>query len=136
MERVMKMLLIHDIVEIDAGDTFLYSKDRHNAAEKELKAAERIFGMLPAEQSNELISIWREFEAKESNEARFAAVFDRLEPLLQNYMTQGFTWKANSVTYDMVLNANMHIKDGSTELWQFALVLLEESVTRGYLAKE
>jgi putative hydrolase of HD superfamily len=132
----MKMLLIHDIVEIDAGDTFLYSKNRQDAAEKELKAAERIFGLLPAEQSNELISVWKEFEAKESNEAKFAAVFDRLEPLLQNYMTQGFTWKANNVTYDMVIRANMHIKDGSAELWQFVLNLLEESVKRGYLVKE
>jgi putative hydrolase of HD superfamily len=136
IERVMKMLLIHDIVEIDAGDTFLYSKDRQDAAEKELKAAERIFGLLPAEQFNELVSIWREFEAKESNEAKFAAVFDRLEPLLQNYMTQGFTWKANSVTYEMVFKANMHIKEGSTELWKFVQNLLEESVNRGYLAKE
>ncbi len=135
IERVLKMLLIHDIVEIDAGDTFLYSKDRHNAAEKELKAADRIFGLLPAEQSEELISIWKEFEVRESNEAKFAAVFDRLEPLLQNYLTQGFTWKANNVTYDMVVRSNMHIKEGSTELWQFVLNLLEESVDRGYLTK-
>ena len=92
IERVIKMLLIHDIVEIDAGDTFLYSKDRNNVLEKEFKAAERIFGLLPAEQSQELISIWKEFEVRESNEAKFAAVFDRLEPLLQNYLTQGFAW--------------------------------------------
>jgi putative hydrolases of HD superfamily len=134
MERVLKMLLIHDIVEIDAGDTFLYSKDRHNAAKMELQAAERIFGLLPVEQSQELIAIWKEFEAQQSNEAKFAAVFDRLEPLLQNYMTQGFTWKANNVTYDMVIKANTHIKDGSAEIWQFVLHLLEESVKAGYLA--
>lgn len=91
LERVVKMLLLHDIVEIDAGDTFLYSKERKGAAQKEKKAAARIFGLLPTKQCQEFMEIWHEFEARESNEAKFAAVFDRLEPLLQNYMTQGFT---------------------------------------------
>jgi putative hydrolase of HD superfamily len=91
IEKVITMLLIHDIVEIDAGDTFLYSTERKDIFNKEEDAAKRIFGLLENDQSEYFIKLWKEFEAKESNEAKFAAIFDRLEPLLQNYLTEEYT---------------------------------------------
>ncbi|ULT26956.1 HD domain-containing protein [Sphingobacterium sp. E70] len=88
--KVIKMVLIHDIVEIDAGDTFIYDNEKaHSNTEEELLAAKRIFGMLPEQQAEELISIWEEFEAGETREAQFAKAMDRLEPLLQNSSNNG-----------------------------------------------
>lgn len=135
LEKVVLMLLIHDIVEIDAGDTFLYAAERADAAQKEEKAAERIFGMLDADQRDRFISLWKEFEDKKTNEAKFAGVFDRLEPLLQNYLTEGSTWKANSITYEMVYEKNRLIKEGSEEIWTFVDTLLHKAVEKGYLKK-
>ena len=136
IEKVMIMLLLHDVVEIDAGDTFLYSADRNEAAEREEKAANRIFGLLETEQKELFISLWKEFEERETNEAKFASVFDRLEPLIQNYLTEGYTWKKHNITYEMVLNKNKHIKEGSEEIWNFVLLLLQKAVEKGYLQKE
>jgi len=135
IEKVIYMLLVHDIVEIDAGDTFLYSPERSNAQNKEKIAAERIFGLLGNDQKDYFISLWNEFEEKETNEAKFAAVFDRLEPLLQNYISGGYTWKKNNVTYDMVIKKNKHIENGSKEIWEFVLKLLEKCVEKKYLLK-
>ncbi|HOC28739.1 MAG TPA: HD domain-containing protein [Treponemataceae bacterium] len=135
LEKVVLMLLIHDIVEIDAGDTFLYAAERADAAQKEEKAAERIFGMLDADQRDRFISLWKEFEDKKTNEAKFAGVFDRLEPLLQNYLTEGSTWKANGITYEMVYEKNRLIKEGSEEIWTFVDTLLHKAVEKGYLKK-
>ena len=136
IEKVIIMLLLHDVVEIDAGDTFLYSADRNEAAEREEKAANRIFGLLETEQKELFISLWKEFEERETNEAKFASVFDRLEPLIQNYLTEGYTWKKHNITYEMVLKKNKHIKDGSEEIWNFVLLLLQKAVEKGYLQKE
>jgi putative hydrolases of HD superfamily len=132
--KVIKMLLIHDIVEIDAGDTFIYDtqKDHSNTAEERL-AANRIFGLLPAEQAEELITIWEEFEAGETSEARFARAMDRLEPLLQNTSNNGGTWKEFGVTYDKVHQKKSIIKEGSATLWDFAEQLIDESVEKGIL---
>ncbi len=135
IEKVVLMLLMHDIVEIDAGDTFLYAADRKEAHKKEEKAAERIFGLLEKDQKEKLLSTWKEFEERKTNEAKFAAVFDRLQPILQNYITEGFTWKKNGVTYDMVYEANKHIEEGSKEIWQFVCALLESAVKKEYLPK-
>jgi putative hydrolase of HD superfamily len=103
IERVLIMLLIHDIVEVYAGDTFLYSEKRESAHIDEEKSAKKIFGFLEEDQKEYFINIWKEFEERKTNEAKFAAVFDRMEPLLQNYMTKGYTWKENKITYQMVL---------------------------------
>ncbi len=135
IEKVIIMLLLHDVVEIDAGDTFFYSPNRQDAYIKEEKAANRLFGMLDNEQHQTYLSIWREFEEQKSNEAKFASVFDRLEPLLQNYLNEGYTWKKNNITYEMVIEKNKHIKDGSEEIWKFVLVMLEDAVKKGYLSK-
>jgi putative hydrolase of HD superfamily len=135
--HVVKMLLIHDIVEIDAGDTFCYDeKGYEDKAEREQKAADRIFGMLPEEQANEIHALWREFEKRETPEARFAAALDRLQPLLHNYFTEGYSWKKNNVTSDKVLQRNTIIAEGSEELWQYAKTLIEDAVEKGYLPEK
>jgi putative hydrolase of HD superfamily len=135
LTKVIKMLLIHDIVEIDAGDTFLYADDRKDAYTKEAKGAERIFGILEEDQKQEFIELWHEFEKKETNEAVFAGVFDRLEPLLQNYYLEGYTWKKYNITYEMVLEKNKHIEKGSKKIWEFVLKILDKSVEKGYIKK-
>ena len=132
--RTVKMVLIHDIVEIDAGDTFCYDDhDRKAKTEKERKAAHRIFGILPEEQGQELIDLWEEFEAMETPEAQFAAAADRLQPLLLNYYSEGYAWKKHGIKKSQVIERNHHISNGSKVLWEFAKNLIEESVNKGYL---
>jgi len=135
LNRVIKMVLIHDITEIDAGDTFLYDDNRNSSTvQKEAEGAERIFGLLPAEQKDEFIKIWQEFEKRETPESKFAAAIDRLEPLLQNYFTQGYTWKQHSIHKAQVVNKNEPIiSKGSSVLWEFARDLIEKAVSEGYL---
>ncbi|EOV0164393.1 phosphohydrolase [Vibrio parahaemolyticus] len=132
--RVMKMLLIHDVVEIDAGDTFVYdtaaSKEQ---AEKEIKAAERLFGMLPTEQGQELLALWQEFEAAQSDDAKYAKALDRLIPMLLNYHNNGQSWKENSVTREQALTINKRIEFGSVTLWDKAKELIEEATEKGWL---
>lgn len=134
--KVVKMVLIHDIVEIDAGDTFIYDtqKNHQNTADERL-AAQRIFGLLPEEQAHELIEIWEEFEAGETKEAKFAKSMDRLEPLLQNTSNNGGTWNEFGVNYEKVYEKKKVIKEGSTSLWDFAENLIDESVEKGILKK-
>ncbi|GAB7086723.1 HD family hydrolase [Marinifilum fragile] len=134
--KVIKMVLIHDIVEIDAGDTFIYDQNKnHDNTEEELKAAKRIFGMLPEKQAAEFIEVWTEFEDGISNEAKFAKSMDRLEPLLQNTSNNGGTWEEFGVKYQTVYEKKKTIKNGSTELWNYAEKLLEDSVEKGILKK-
>ena len=135
--KVIKMVLIHDIVEIDAGDTFIYdSQKNHSNTDEERLAAQRIFGLLPQEQRDELIAIWEEFEAGESSEAKFARSMDRLEPLLQNTSNKGGTWNEFGVNYDKVYEKKQIIKEGSDTLWNFADGLINESVEKGILKKD
>ena len=134
--KVLKMVLIHDIVEIDAGDTFLYDTSKnHSNTEEERVAANRIFGLLPEAQAEEFISIWEEFESGETNEAKFAKSMDRLEPLLQNVSNNGGTWKEFDVSYDKVYDKKKAIREGSTVLWNFAEELIDQSVESGILKK-
>jgi putative hydrolase of HD superfamily len=134
--KVLKMVLIHDIVEIDAGDTFIYDQNKnHENTEEELKSAQRIFGILPEEQAEEFIKIWTEFEEGISNEAKFARTMDRFEPLLQNTSNDGGTWKEFGVKYQTVYDKKKVIKNGSTELWKFAENLINDSVKKGILKK-
>ena len=135
--KVIKMVLIHDIVEIDAGDTFIYDtlKDHSNTNEERL-AANRIFGLLPTAQAEELIAIWEEFEAGETDEAKFAKAMDRLEPLLQNTSNDGGTWKEFDVSYEKVHQKKSVIKEGSEPIWDFAEQLINDSVEKGILKKK
>jgi putative hydrolase of HD superfamily len=134
--KVIKMVLIHDIVEIDAGDTFIYDTNKsHSNTNEERLAANRIFGLLPKEQANELIAIWEEFEAGETNEAKFAKTMDRLEPLLQNTSNNGGTWNEFGVDYNKVYEKKKIIKDGSNTIWNYAEELINDSVEKGILKK-
>jgi putative hydrolases of HD superfamily len=134
--KVIKMVLIHDIVEIDAGDTFIYDTQKnHTNTDNERIAAQRIFGLLPKEQADELITIWEEFEEGETNEAKFAKSMDRFEPLLQNTSNNGGTWKEFDVDYEKVYEKKKVIKAGSTSLWNYAENLINESVNKGILKK-
>ncbi|MGN8070499.1 HD family hydrolase [Mucilaginibacter sp. SG564] len=134
--KVIKMLLIHDVVEIDAGDVFLYDTVlNHTNTEAERKAAERIFGLLPVEQAEEFITIWEEFEAGETAEAKFARAMDRMEPLLQNVSNNGGTWQEYNVSYEQVVQKKSIIQKGSQSLWNFAKALIDESVQKGILKK-
>ena len=134
--KVIKMVLIHDIVEIDAGDTFLFDQIKdHDNFEEEKKCAERIFGILPEKQAKDFFEIWIEFENGTSDEAKFARSIDNLEPILQNASNNGGTWKEYEVKHKTVYDKKKIIKKGSTELWNFTKAILDDSVQKGILAK-
>ena len=130
--RVVKMLLIHDIVEIDAGDTYCYDTRPDREACERL-AAERIFGLLPGGLSQEFMRLWYEFEANESKESAFANALDRLLPLIQNFHNGGRSWLENGITYEQAYSRNQVIREGSEELWEYARKLLTEAVAKGFL---
>lgn len=133
-QRVVKMLLIHDLVEIDAGDTYLYSNgDVRERERKEQQAAERIFGILPEDQRSEYRQLWDEFEAKESPEARFAKAIDRLMPILNNFYSEGRSWIENDISHEQVIEKCKGIAQGSENLWEFALQIIDEGKDKGYL---
>jgi putative hydrolases of HD superfamily len=132
--RAIQMLLIHDIVEIDAGDTFCYdTSGNENKADREIQAAERIFGLLPPDLQQEMRSLWEEFEARQTPTAKFAAALDRLQPLLLNQQTRGGTWKIHDITRDRVLHRISVAAEGAPALWPFITQLLEDCVAAGYL---
>ncbi|WP_116790757.1 HD domain-containing protein [Flavobacterium psychrotrophum] len=135
--KVVKMVLIHDIVEIDAGDVFIYDTQKnHSNTDQERLAANRIFGLLPESQAQEFVTIWEEFEAGETAEAKFARAMDRLEPLLQNTSNNGGTWREFNVPYKKVYEKKSHIKTGSEVIWNYAENLINESVEKGILKDE
>lgn len=134
--KVLKMVLIHDIVEIDAGDTFIYDTQKnHTNTNEELVAAKRIFGLLPKEQADEFIAVWEEFEEGVTNEAQFARAMDRFEPLLQNTSNNGGTWTEFGVNYQKVYDKKKAIKKGSATIWDYAESLINQSVDSGILKK-
>ncbi|CAM2966874.1 HD domain-containing protein [Vibrio mytili] len=134
ISRVMKMLLIHDVVEIDAGDTFVYDvAAAEKQAEKESKAAQRLFGILPSDQSEELLTLWYEFEAAETDDAKYAKALDRLIPMLLNFHNNGQSWQEHGVTKEQVLTVNKRIELGSVSLWDKAKEMIEEATDKGWL---
>ena len=134
--RVLKMVLIHDLVEIDAGDTFIYDTEKnHTNTDQERLAAKRIFGILPDHQAEEFMAIWEEFELGTSDDAKFARAMDRFEPLLQNTSNDGGTWAEFNVPYEKVYQKKKVIKEGSASIWNYAEHLINESVEKGILKK-
>jgi len=132
--RTVKMLLIHDLVEIDCGDVFCYDTEAMQGKhDREAAAADRIFGILPVDVGAPLREMWDEFETRETPEARFANALDRLHPMLHNFATCGGAWREHGVTADTVLCRNRIIADGAPELWAFARQMIADAVTRGYL---
>lgn len=132
--KILKMVIIHDIVEIDAGDTYIYDeKAKLDQVERELKAADRLFSILPEDQTLQYRAIWDEFEENTTKEARFAKSIDRLHPMLLNYLAKGKTWKENGITEADIRRINGSIKDGSSDLWTYTEHLIEKSVSQGLL---
>ena len=132
--RVLKMLILHDLVEIDAGDTFAYdTAAMAGQHEREAIAADRIFGLLPPDQAREFRALWDEFEAKTTTEAKFATAVDRFQPMLLNCRTAGAAWNRHGVTQDRVLARNRHIAEGCAELWRYAERMVQGAVDAGHL---
>lgn len=133
--RVVRMLLVHDVVEVDAGDTYVYDPSGAQAkSEREARAADRLFGLLPEDQGRELRALWEEFEEGRTSDARFAAALDRLMPVLHNVHTAGRSWREHGITADRVIARNSRISDGSEVLWKYARSLIEDAVSHGHLA--
>ncbi len=134
INKVVKMLLIHDVVEIDAGDTYCYDADGNSTkAEREEKAAQRIFGLLPEDQKDEYYSLWHEFEDSKTNEARFAAVIDRIQPLLLNYTKEGISWREHGIAKKQVLARNADYFNESDELAELIKKALDNAEKNGWL---
>ena len=132
--RVVKMILVHDIVEIDAGDTYCYDAVAAvGKEEREKKAADRIFNLLPPDQAGKMRGLWDEFEARRTPESRFANALDRLQPVMLNYFTDGVAWRSHDVSRDAVLKRNSPIGDGASKLWEYAKALIDDAVRKGYL---
>ena len=133
--RVLKMLILHDLVEIDAGDTFAYDvarlADQH---EREARAADRIFGLLPPDQAAEFRALWDEFEEKVTPEAKFATALDRFQPMLLNCRTEGAAWQRHGVTHDRVIARNQHVAEGSAAIWDYVQEMVQAAVDAGHLA--
>lgn len=132
--KVVKMLLVHDIIEIDAGDVFAYDEDEERE-EREKKAGRRIFGLLPQDQAEELYQLWREFEERQTPEARYAASLDRLLPLVQNYLTGGYTWVKYHIPEEKVRKRNQVIIESSRNLWEYAQTIIDQAKEKGYFEK-
>lgn len=130
--KVVKMLLLHDVVEIYAGDTFLYDqKGREEAKQTESEAAERVFGLLPDEQKAEFIGLWEEFEQRDTAEARYAAVLDNLQPILNHYYTDNRNIAGKRLFRAQIIDKKKFIGEFSEELWAFAVKIIDESVKAG-----
>jgi putative hydrolase of HD superfamily len=135
--RVVRMVLVHDLVEIDAGDTFAYDVAANVGREaRELLAAERIFGLLPPEQGRALHALWTEFEAQESPDARVATALDRLQPLLNNFHSGGGSWRTHAVSRAQVLRRMEPIRGALPALWPTVLGIVERSCELGYIRRE
>lgn len=135
--KVIKMLLIHDLVEIYAGDTFCYDVEGNkDKRERELKAADRIFGILDEDKGMELRKLWDEFEEMETKEALFAASMDRLQPFFNNYFSGGGTWKKFDVSKKDIYERIAPLKESSDVLWDFTKNMIEDAYDRGYIVRK
>ncbi|HEY9241275.1 MAG TPA: HD domain-containing protein [Streptosporangiaceae bacterium] len=134
--RVTAMVLVHDLVEIDAGDLFVYAGEQAQAVQEDAEraAADRLFALLPESQAAGFRALWDEFEERRTPEAKFARALDRLQPMLANYQLGGGTWTQHGVTASQVLAKVALIEDGSAALGAFARELIADSVSRGFLA--
>lgn len=129
IQKTMIMVLIHDIVEIDAGDTYAYDEvGNQSKREREVKAAERIFHLLPEDQARMLRDLWEEFEAQETPEAKFANTLDKIQPIMLNDATGGLAWREHDVKKSQVMGRNKRTHEGSEALWEYARNLIEKHV--------
>lgn len=137
MVKTMIMVLIHDLVEIDAGDTYAYDAEFNlSKQERELAAAERIFHLLPEDQAEEMRSLWDEFELNETPEAKFASTLDRVQPFLLNAASNGKSWKEHGVTFSQVMKRNEVTPEGSKALWNYQYEMMKQQMELGNLKNE
>ena len=135
--KVMLMCLIHDIVEIDAGDTYAYDeKGKENQAEREEKAAKRIFNMLPGDQAEKMIALWHEFDAQKTPEAKFARCMDNIQPMMLNDASNGLAWEENQVKISQILKRNERTAEGSKVLWDYMKHILQKNMDEGHIVKD
>jgi putative hydrolase of HD superfamily len=134
--QVIKLLLIHDLVEIDAGDTYCYDEvGGQDQRKREIKAAERIFNILPADQAATFRALWDEYEARATPESKFANALDRVQPFLHNYFTRGYTWQKHGIHQSQVIRRMQPVNDGSPVLWEYVAGLIDDAVKQGFLDK-
>lgn len=137
LEKVIPMVLIHDLVEIDAGDTYAYDQaGLATQRARETKAADRIFGMLPEDQGTKFRDIWEEFEAYETAEAKFAHVLDNCQPLILNDASGGKSWKEHTVHKSQIYKRNEHTGEGSREIWEYMKQLIEKHIQLGHVLED
>ena len=134
--RVMKILLVHDLIEIDAGDTYCYDdQGRKDQTQREKNAADRIFNLLPTDQATALRELWDEFEERETPESKFANAMDRLQPFLHNYFTEGQIWRENNIKSAQVKSRMHPVDDGAPILWDYVSSLIDDGIKKGFLAE-
>ena len=132
LAKVIPMVLLHDLVEIDAGDTYAYDQaGLATQRARETKAADRIFGMLPEDQGTKFRNLWEEFEAYETAEAKFAHVLDNCQPLLLNDASGGKSWKEHTVHKSQIYKRNEHTAEGSREIWEYMQQLIDKHISAG-----
>jgi putative hydrolase of HD superfamily len=135
--KTMKMVLLHDVIEIDAGDTYAYDEEGNKSKRvRELHAADRIFGLLPEAQMWEYRELWDEFEAMETAEAKFANMLDKVQPLLLNDASGGRSWEEHGVKKSQVLSRNARTHEGSEKIWEYARDIIERATAAGKLLDE
>ena len=134
--RVLKMILVHDLVEIDAEDTYCYDEEANrNKEEREKKAADRIFNLLPPDQAVEFHSLWEEFECRQTADAVFAAALDRLQPLLINFRAGGVMWRKHRIRKEQVYLRNSPMEEGSPVLWEYAERMIKDAIEKGWIGE-
>ena len=135
--KTMKMVLLHDVIEIDAGDTYAYDTEGNKTKrERELKAADRIFGLLPETQKKEYRGLWDEFETMETPESKFANMLDKVQPLFLNDASGGISWEEHGVKKSQVLKRDERVHEGSERIWEYAKSLIEKNAKYGKLIDE
>lgn len=136
--RTISMILIHDVVEIDAGDTYAYDENgKKSQREREVKAAERLFGMLPKDQTVKFRNLWEEFEAQETKEAKFARTMDNIQPVVLNDASDGKSWVEHGVHLSQILNRNKNTAKGSEVIWNYAKEnFIDENVRKGNIIND
>lgn len=134
LTKVIPMVLIHDLVEIDAGDTYAYSGESAAVTEaRERKAAERVFGILPEDQGKVFWDLWEEFEAYETPEAKFAHVLDNCQPMLLNDASNGLSWTEHQVRKSQIYKRNEHTAEGSRKIWNYMQSLIQKHIDLGHV---
>jgi len=136
--RTISMILIHDVVEIDAGDTYAYDENgKKSQREREVKAADRLFGMLPKDQAVKFRNLWEEFEAQETKEAKFARTMDNIQPVVLNDASDGKSWVEHGVHLSQILNRNKNTAKGSEVIWNYAKEnFIDENVRKGNIIND